>query len=147
MKKTFLLAVIIANLAYKPNLLIADDTCKSTVMSAFSKIATIAVGDYHTCILDSKEIKCFGDTYYGQLKVPSFENPKYLTSHDDASCAWDAKNGLNCWGRDLNKYKRSPAPLKNPSQISMGSGHICAIDDGSLICWGDNFYGESKVPA
>lgn len=47
-----------------------------------------------------------------------------------------------------------PAPLRGggpdlPGQaISAGGTHTCAIkSDGTLLCWGDNSYGQTAVPA
>ncbi len=32
-------------------------------------------------------------------------------------------------------------------QVSLGYGHSCALDDNGIVCWGDNYYGQTEVPA
>jgi len=36
--------------------------------------------------------------------------------------------------------------LSNPTQVSAGSSHSCALDDTGVVCWGRNDYGETDVP-
>jgi len=35
---------------------------------------------------------------------------------------------------------------KNPTQVSLGGYHTCALDLEGVKCWGDNEYGQIKVP-
>jgi hypothetical protein len=50
-----------------------------------------------------------------------------------------------CWGR--NDYGEADVPsLSNPTQISIGGNHSCALDDTGLVCWGRNNYGQTDVP-
>jgi hypothetical protein len=32
-------------------------------------------------------------------------------------------------------------------QVAAGGNHTCALDAGAVTCWGDNFWGQSTVPA
>jgi len=39
------------------------------------------------------------------------------------------------------------AVLINPTQVSAGWNHTCALHAGGVACWGDNSYGRTTVPA
>jgi alpha-tubulin suppressor-like RCC1 family protein len=51
-----------------------------------------------------------------------------------------------CWG--WNDYGQTDVPsLSNPTQVSLGGDHSCAIDDTGVVCWGYNEYGQTDVPS
>ena len=37
--------------------------------------------------------------------------------------------------------------LHNPTALSAGAYNTCALDDTGVVCWGDNFYGQTTLPA
>ena len=37
--------------------------------------------------------------------------------------------------------------LSNPTQVVVGTGHTCAVDDNGITCWGRNAEGETSVPS
>jgi hypothetical protein len=36
--------------------------------------------------------------------------------------------------------------LRNPTQVSLGAGSGCALDDTGVVCWGYNEYGQTDAP-
>ena len=64
--------------------------------------------------------------------------PNYLVAVGDThSCVVD-DNGLQCWGANLSGQINVPALLTNPTFVSAGGAHTCAINDNTAIfCWGD----------
>ena len=54
-------------------------------------------------------------------------------------------NGVSCWG--ANQYGQRAAPaLSNPTKLSVGFEHACAIDDTGVVCWGRDHQGQATVP-
>ena len=37
--------------------------------------------------------------------------------------------------------------MSNPSKVSVGYEHSCAVDDTGVVCWGNSTYGQADVPA
>lgn len=47
----------------------------------------------------------------------------------------------------IGDYSHSDIPPGNYASISAGRGHSCGLHvDGTVECWGDNFYGEIDIP-
>ncbi|RZD44960.1 MAG: hypothetical protein CXT68_08985 [Methanobacteriota archaeon] len=80
----------------------------------------ISSGGIHTCIiLDDGSVSCWGDNFYGQLGDG--------TTTDRNTSTQTSSLGTN----------------RTAVAISTGGTHTCAIlDDGSVSCWGDNWYGQ-----
>lgn len=92
------------------------------------KTATeIAAGREHTCaILNDETLKCWGNNDHGQLGVGSFT---YLG--DNGGEMGDALLPI-----DLGTGRKA-------IQLAVGGDHNCALlDNATVKCWGDNFFGE-----
>ena len=131
----------------------------------------IAAGNEHTCaLLDDGTVVCWGANSNGELGDGS--NSDRLTPTQTASlggsavaiaaggyhtCAILDVGSVSCWGANAQYQVGSVASASfyTPTQtaslgtdrtavsISAGEGHTCAIlDDGSVICWGHNQYGQ-----
>ena len=79
----------------------------------------VGTGDNHTCaVLNDGSLVCWGDNGNGQLGDGT-------TTDRNAPVAVDLGEGRTAVG------------------ISLGELHTCAhLDDGSLVCWGANNYGQ-----
>ncbi|MDA8568056.1 putative Ig domain-containing protein [Euryarchaeota archaeon] len=86
----------------------------------------MSLGLYHTCaILDDGSLKCWGDNNYGELGIGGTTGygGQYTTPQ-----AVDLGTG------------------RTAVSVSLGQYHTCALlDDGSLKCWGRNYYGELGI--
>ena len=87
-------------------------------------IQSIAMGDYHTCIIlndKNKTLKCWGDNLYGHL-------------------------GLGDKGEGAKRVTPTTVDVGGPVRvIGTGYRHTCAIlddKDKTLKCWGYNDYGQ-----
>ena len=90
----------------------------------FSEIGKdeVSAGYYHTCaILVNGSLKCMGYNFYGQIGIGSTTTQK------------------------------SPQTVnlgtgRTAVSVSSGRDHTCAVlDNGSLKCWGRNYYGELGI--
>ena len=119
------------------------------------KFSALDAGGRHTCGLRSNgQVECWGywrnePPYY----VPSYED--YPSAHIDGGLNSISVDGLRgcglrsdgtafCWGSGHDDYPED-IPF---SHMSVGGGHTCAIrkDDGGLVCWGYNEYGQASPP-
>ncbi len=80
-------------------------------------VTAIAAGAAHTCALVSGGVRCWGDNTEGQLGVNS------LKSHVPVQVA-----GLG--------------PSSEVAAIAAGGAHTCALQNGGVLCWGSNVWGE-----
>jgi alpha-tubulin suppressor-like RCC1 family protein len=95
----------------------------------------------------------------GSVSAPSpvagISNVATVTNTDtEAICATTSGGQLYCWGSQNGQLSDSGAPFPNPALVTTGtsakalkvvsgSGHICALfDDKTVLCWGNNAYGE-----
>ena len=53
---------------------------------------------------------------------------------------------MTCWGKNTKSQTEAP-DLVNPTQISAGYDHACAIDDTGLVCWGNKNSKKIAIPS
>ena len=82
---------------------------------------------YHTCaILDDGSLKCWGRNYYGELGI-------------GGTTGYDVQYSSTPQAVDLGTGRTAVS-------VSLGQYHTCALlDDGSLKCWGYNYYGQLGI--
>jgi alpha-tubulin suppressor-like RCC1 family protein len=88
--------------------------------STDSHAALLDVGISHACAVVDQGVRCWGENAQGTLG-----NPKYLMS----ALAIDVL-GLE------------PGTGKGVSAVATGPHATCAVTNGGLICWGDNYAGQ-----
>lgn len=135
--------------------------------STSSTGARLAVGGYHSCLLDAAgQLRCWGYNQNGQLGdgtnvtrplpvvVPG--GPFLAASAGNYhTCAITVAHRALCWGlngdgqlgTDSTTNRYSPAAVANLDvdvvAISAGGATTCAVvADGSVYCWGNNQYGQ-----
>ena len=89
-------------------------------------VTTLALGDYHACgILDDASLKCWGQSYAGQLGLGD------EASHGEEDDMGDALPVVQLG--------------EGRTAIAVGGGrkHTCVVlDDASVKCWGENTVGQ-----
>ena len=108
----------------------------------------IAAGGTHSCALDDNGVNCWGSDSKGQSPAPTgLIRPRYIATGYDNSCALDdSATGITCWGSNADD-KNTPPTLVNPTQVSLGSKHSCALGDTGVRCWGSPENNRTNVPA
>jgi alpha-tubulin suppressor-like RCC1 family protein len=77
-----------------------------------------------------------------------------LSSWNLRVCALLSSGRVTCWGNDgTSNQVHAPTPvnvvdgglLDGVSQIAVGFMHACALQSGSILCWGDQSWGETGI--
>ena len=137
--------------------------------------AKAATGGVHTCALKANgSLWCWGNNTTGQLGNGAFGNKniptrigagadwRMVSGGAEHTCAVKANGMLRCWGNNQSgtlgdgtiDAKMAPTNVVGIYQdwrmVAAGGYQTCAIkNNGSLWCWGDNWYGElgNGIPA
>jgi alpha-tubulin suppressor-like RCC1 family protein len=99
----------------------------STVDLAGKKATAITAGSFHTCVLfEGGDVLCWGNNYRGNLGIGTRVIPPF----PDTTVT-----------RPVNTTK---VALPKPAvAVSAGGNSTCAVlDDGRLMCWGENWLGK-----
>lgn len=121
----------------------------------------LSAGLGHTCsILDDNSVKCWGDSWYGQVassyttytsptavNIGASRTAKAIASGDSHNCAVLDTDAVYCWGYDgygqLGGYNVSLGSGRTAKAVSAGNQHSCALlDDNTVKCWGGNGSGQ-----
>ena len=97
----------------------------------FDGIVDIFVSGFYLYILDANAVyRAHLYSIYNDLTtmIDGLSNPSILS---DGACVLD-DNGVVC----AESYIADVPNLDNPTYISAGSLNACAVDDGSVKCWG-----------
>lgn len=116
----------------------------------------------------SYSIQCWGNNAYQQLgnqtiafsRIPievgkSAVKPTSLSAGNNHTCVVTEDGAAQCWGRnnagqlgdgtqkDRGGLQSVSSLGNNATQIASGGEHTCALmRDGTIMCWGDNAYGQ-----
>jgi alpha-tubulin suppressor-like RCC1 family protein len=128
--------------------------------------ASLALGHSHGCALrENGRIACWGLGTQGQLgndalnaaktpiPVPGIEDARAIWAGWDQSCAQRSTGELVCWGDPRNDPRpvdldAEALPLRlidgvsEPTEISIGRLHACAVTESGVQCWGKNDAGQ-----
>ena len=131
----------------------------------------VGLGAVHACaVLDDGSVHCWGSNTYGRLgdgTIVIRETPvpvnlggkkaQAVSLGEEHTCALLVDGSVQCWGRNnlgqlgndgTNELSMNPVEVdlddeRSAISISSGRHHTCAVlDDNSVVCWGDNEYGE-----
>jgi alpha-tubulin suppressor-like RCC1 family protein len=132
-------------------------------------VIAFALGASHACAAtNTQSVYCWGNNLHKQLanntlefsripiEIAKFDsNIKTIVAGDDHTCVLTENGRVLCWGRnnvgqtgrDGNNEEAVPTQVNglgdNIVGLVAGGAHTCGIKtDGSVLCWGDNQYGQ-----
>ena len=132
---------------------------------------TVKHGEYSCALLVDSTVKCWGANYEGQLGdstidyeaskstptvVLNLTNVTQISLGSNHTCALINDGTVKCWGANYDgqlgdgstsyygeNKTTAVSGLSNVSKITLGYSYTCAlINDGTVKCWGDNYYGQ-----
>jgi alpha-tubulin suppressor-like RCC1 family protein len=138
----------------------------------------VSVGVSHACAIVDDSVYCWGSGSSGEIGNDQFDDvalPTKVVVGDDGftnsnvsevvtgvsvSCALES-GSVYCWGYGDDgslgdgNWSTSAIPLKvvpangfensNVTEIDLNYEHVCALESGSVYCWGYNSYGQLGV--
>ncbi len=144
-----------------------DDSGQASPPFAITSFARISAGSWSTCgirmmtaTLDGEPVYrgpliCWGESN-GSTNIPidaSINYSKLSIGHVHGCALMEYQlpqgNNVHCWGGQVpgGFYGEATAPSGYFKQISVDDWHGCGIrNDGSLHCWGYNYYGQAEPP-
>ena len=103
------------------------------------------------CAVVGNIVSCSGDKHFWPgTNVNAYEsgvaNPIALAANNNGMCI-AGSDGVECqFLKPLHPYWAPPESFINISEMVMGPGEVCVIDDGKVDCWGTNSRGFQTVP-
>ncbi len=164
---------------------IEDRSAPVDVVGLPGSVVAISAGRDHTCaVTGAGELLCWGGDTYGELgngdplsashtpvTVELGTDAVDVAAGDNDTCAITSGGAAWCWGKngdgqlgngESGTLVESHAPTAvvgldaGVTGIEPGHGYTCAVAEGAMLCWGDNFDGtlgngedagfESPVP-
>ena len=110
-------------------------------------VSALAVGLLHACALAQGQVYCWGYKLDGSLAKEvdgPYPVPVQVAGLGPAPAIF--ANGSTCASDPTThkQYSRVPVPVGFTSEVTamkMGGMAGCAIVNGAVYCWGDNYYG------
>ena len=132
---------------------------------------SVSGGRDHTCgVRDDGSVTCWGDDRFGQASPPAGGFTS-VSAGELQVCAVKDNKSLACWGNaEINMPQgiftsvsagghlaprqwnpsactQEPCPTLAPPPPFEHISHTCGVrDDGSIVCWGDDAYGQASPP-
>jgi alpha-tubulin suppressor-like RCC1 family protein len=140
-----------------------DRTAPVDVIGLLGNVTAVAVGDTSACaLLAGGQVQCWGFNAWGLLGDDSIDQSSTpievrglppivdLVAGFDHVCGRDDQGAVWCWGRTglLGVQAFDNGPLQVPgldnsvTDLTAGYFHTCAVQQGNLICWGLNNFGQ-----
>jgi alpha-tubulin suppressor-like RCC1 family protein len=101
----------------------SDTPINIAPLTGIDSVATVTLGDHHGCALRKDgSVWCWGQNTHGEL-------------------------GNGTIAPSPTEFPPAPVAGLTATSVSAGSAHTCAVQDGTVKCWGLNREGEIGIPA
>jgi alpha-tubulin suppressor-like RCC1 family protein len=138
-----------------------------TVGNALTSVQSVALGAQMTCAHANNTVYCWGANSYGeagdgtlrgvlvplQVSLP-ITNLRGVATRYHRTCAWGTSQ-IRCWGSNKygevgnntrNRHQLTPVLVSGITSsvvtVAIGRYHVCAIANGSVLCWGYGTRGQ-----
>jgi alpha-tubulin suppressor-like RCC1 family protein len=140
-----------------------DPSTPSVLLPATPPATLLSGTAFHTCVVISGVLKCWGNNGYGQLgmgnhtgystpvTVPLTSDVVSVSTSYANSCYVSTSQGAHCWGAgasgtngDTTKIDRDDPTLvtsvlaTSVTATAMTQSNACAVVAGGIQCWGQN---------
>lgn len=105
-----------------------------------TNVSKIDAGYNTACALHSGRVSCWG---YIFTWLPAFTRATDVSIGGDSHICVIEDGVLQCY---ISNPKIVAPSLTNVSRVALGSEHGCALVNGTVTCWGDDRFGQVRVP-
>ncbi|HVL02790.1 MAG TPA: RCC1 domain-containing protein [Dongiaceae bacterium] len=116
---------------------------------ALSNVTDLITSNYALCVVHDAKLDCWNESEYRDWPIPDFiTHPQQVVLGYDDLCVLyedEGSNKVHCVNRAGLSLPAVPA-LSNPTALRTQHDIYCADDNGATVCWGNYYYGQSKVP-
>ena len=134
-----------------------DDGSEHLSILGLYSFAAVSVGKEHICGVAEDRyaglVSCWGwgsRTDYGQTRSPEGETFTSVSAGAYHTCGVKKANGsVICWGTvgGIPNVEPPKPPEGEFASVSAGDDHTCGVkNNGSVVCWGLGFDGQSDPP-
>lgn len=117
----------------------------------------VATSDTHTCVLTNDgRVFCLGKTDRASrgfgwptsskaaAPIEGIDVARRIFGGAGGACASLRDSRLTCWGDDTiaDRATREVPGVVAPDDVAIGEHHACALERGTVKCWGDNGRGQ-----
>lgn len=100
-------------------------------------ITALTTGVNIVCAISDGQLVCWGLADVTEQNLALTGNPYDIAAYNDLICAATSA-GVQCFSeRDNYNLKTPPSGLTQPSDMAFSSFHGCAVQNGTVVCWGD----------
>ncbi|MGD0580358.1 MAG: hypothetical protein ABSC08_15685, partial [Bryobacteraceae bacterium] len=125
-------------------------------------VAVSAGGDHSLALKSDGTVVAWGEDWYGQTDVPKgLKNVVAVSAGGGQNLALTSDGTVVSWGANADRLRSLPLSVTKCATgyyCSPNRGHVVAIaaggahslalkGDGTVVAWGQNYYGETNVPA
>jgi len=120
----------------------AINTFDNDMFSSLSMVVGHEADEFKCGINKKGNVLCWGNNSQGNLgDLAVFPKDADGNPVSDGSAIVD-----NFSARPIVVKVSENTPLNNVKALDAGNGHVCAVtNDGSVYCWGNNWYGQAGV--
>jgi alpha-tubulin suppressor-like RCC1 family protein len=106
-------------------------------------VSAVGAGQSVTCAIAGGQVGCWGQ-HADEFQLAGLAGSIFvMPSRGGYGCAIDTQGALRCFsGTELTS-----SLLGNVSSVGVGHGHICAVSNGDVRCWGANNWGQLGEPS
>lgn len=122
----------------------------ATRFNTLTNVTDVITSNYALCVVHDTQLDCWNESENRDWPIPDFitRPQQVVLGYSDLCVLYEGDDGnlVHCVNRDGLSEPAVPA-LSNPTALRGKNDIYCVDDDSGVVCWGNHYYGQSKVPA
>ena len=113
-----------------------------------NQVQDVAIGyDCAAAVMYDGSVKVWGQCEGNEKNIPAGAQFYDIEMGAGLIAGITYDSELVAWGDNVSVLGERPSNIRNISALSVGTGHILAVDDeGGVFAWGPGVWGETNIP-